>query len=188
MSKEVKIFKMPLHKTKRSLQSLQRLHADLQEGNSSPVTRLTSIKNLASDSRAAFSFATRILSLVKEPRRTRDRKLFQRALKTIAQRAEARRSVGSAKLYRLLGELQESQADYHRLKWGVARVIRSRELLLAEHAIRITLGEADRGYWAYEMAKTYAERYDPREGSGLIHESRGPVKEIVEFWRSYCSE
>ena len=32
------------------------------------------------------------------------------------------------------------------------------------------------------MARVYAERYDPRHGTGLVPESAPLVRDIAEFW------
>lgn len=170
-------------KTARSLESLRKLQADLRAGESAQVTRLTPVKQLAGDHRAALAFAGFLLALSKSPRRKEDRVLFERARWEIARQAAHQRR-GSLELDRIYGELMDSQSEYKRLKWGKARCIRSKELLLAEHAVRIAFGEPG-GYWAYQMAKTFAERYDPSEGNGLNRASRGSVANIVKFWSIY---
>jgi hypothetical protein len=43
-------------------------------------------------------------------------------------------------------------------------------------------------YWGYRVAKEYAERYEPRYGTGLIPESAPLVQEIAEFWCRYHFE
>lgn len=173
-------------KTGRSLESLRRLQADLQTGEAAPVTRLTPVKQLAEDPRAALAFAANILAASKLPRRKQDRELFERAKQEIARQAVRRRR-DSPELDRIFGELLDSQAGYKRLKWGTVRCIRCKELLMAEHAARIVFGDPG-GYWAYQLAKIIAERYDPHESNGLISQSRGPVKVIVEFWSMYYSQ
>ena len=41
------------------------------------------------------------------------------------------------------------------------------------------------GHWAYQAARDYAEKYDPRYGSELIPASAPLVAVIAEFWRAH---
>jgi len=71
------------------------------------------------------------------------------------------------------------------LRWGQARIIESTELLLVENALRCVLFPRESAYWAYQVAKGYAERYDPRYGEGLIPKSAPMVEDIADFWCRY---
>ena len=63
------------------------------------------------------------------------------------------------------------------------RIIESREALLVEKAIACVLKPQQSADWGYRLARDYAERYDPRYGSGLIPGSAPYVEEIAAFWR-----
>jgi hypothetical protein len=42
--------------------------------------------------------------------------------------------------------------------------------------------------WGYRIARQYAERYNPRYGTGLIPESAPIVADIADFWCQYHME
>ena len=90
-------------------------------------------------------------------------------------------------LYALLAEAQEVNNEYKPSRWGVVRVIQNRQVLVIENSLRCVLSWSaeEAGYWAYHAARDYAERYDPRYGTGLIPESAPLVKAIVGFWYEY---
>jgi hypothetical protein len=55
--------------------------------------------------------------------------------------------------------------------------------LLFEYAIRCLLSPSHEiGYWAYQTARHYAERYDSHYGTGLIPASLPLVEDIAGFW------
>jgi len=42
---------------------------------------------------------------------------------------------------------------------------------------------AQAGEWAYQVARVYAERYNPAHGPGLLVESVPFLADIVRFWK-----
>jgi len=91
----------------------------------------------------------------------------------------------SASLEELLSRVERVQNKYKRLRWGQARIIESTQLLLVEKALRCVLFPRESAYWAYQVAKGYAERYDTQYGEGLIPESAPMVEDITDFWCRY---
>jgi hypothetical protein len=85
-------------------------------------------------------------------------------------------------LRHLLSALEGTQNRYKYLEWGPVRIIESSELLLIETTLHCLLSPTESAYWGYRVAREYAERYDPRYGTGLIPESAPMVQEIAEFW------
>lgn len=69
---------------------------------------------------------------------------------------------------------------------GAVRSIKSWRVLLVEKALYCALAhdETAAGYWAYQAARDYAEKYDPRYGTGLIPPSARFVAEIAAFWQA----
>ncbi|MBM4460409.1 MAG: hypothetical protein FJ011_22045 [Chloroflexi bacterium] len=66
------------------------------------------------------------------------------------------------------------------------RLIRSKDLLLIEDALRCFVASdnvAQAGEWAYQVARVYAERYNPAHGPGLLVESVPFLADIVRFWK-----
>lgn len=79
--------------------------------------------------------------------------------------------------------LEASQNQYQHQAWGPVRLIESREAVLVEDAIACLLFPSQSSDWGYRLARDYAERYDPRYGTGLIPQSALAVEEIAVFWR-----
>jgi hypothetical protein len=85
----------------------------------------------------------------------------------------------------LLSEIRRLQDTYENQRWGPVRIVASSETLVVEHALRCFLSSTEVPYWAYHLAREYAERYDANFGTGLIPESAPMVEEIAEFLRNY---
>ncbi|MDP9315977.1 MAG: hypothetical protein M3R24_34835 [Chloroflexota bacterium] len=81
--------------------------------------------------------------------------------------------------------LQRVQNTYTHSTWGSVRIIESREVLVVEDAVQCFVRPVEAQYWAYHAARDYAERYDPRYGTGLIPGSASMVEEIASFWCHY---
>jgi hypothetical protein len=162
-------------------------------------TRLTTLKGLCREPDVANRFVTYLARKTLErvaagrrraeglPRETAraHRELMAEALDEmegwLRSPTEARRE----HLWDLQRRMEAEQNDYERIKWGAVRLIRDADLLLFEYALRCLLGPEAAGHWAYQTARHYAERYDPRRGTGLIPESASLVQDIVDFWASH---
>jgi len=64
---------------------------------------------------------------------------------------------------RVLDPARNFQAEEKPSQWGAVRVIKSNRLLMIEFALSTFLKEA--GFWAYHLARRYAERYDSQYGT-----------------------
>jgi hypothetical protein len=183
------------HPLTARVHKLAQMAADLRQGASFNITRLTTVKRLCADSAAAARFALYLAE------RTRERMLqhvhpshlaperwegFQQQVATgvecmrryldrpTPEALEALRAARSA--------LKEAQNQYRHLGWGPVRIIESREALLVEDATACILLPHQSADWGYKLARDYAERYDPRYGNGLIPDSAPYVEEIADFW------
>jgi repressor LexA len=89
-------------------------------------------------------------------------------------------------LRQTLGDLQrrmQAEQDEHRnIPWGAVRVVTDWDLFLCEQALRCLLHPHEAGSWAYQMARDYAERYDPSHGTGLTPASAPLLQDIADFW------
>src|SRR5262249_25860733 len=65
------------------------------------------------------------------------------------------------------------------------RIIKSKDLLVAEEALKAILRPAEAPTWLYQAARDYSERYNARYGDGLIPDSAPMVEEIAGFWRKH---
>jgi len=88
---------------------------------------------------------------------------------------------GSA-VSKCLWQVREAQNETRRpMNKYTVRIIHSKQLLVIEYALQcFTMPEP--GYWAYQTARHYADRYDSRYGAGLIPESVPLLEDILGFW------
>ena len=162
----------------------------LHRGEDFPITRLTTLKSLCKDPGPARSFA---LFLVGQARRVphaendseRDGELIERAETEMKSYLDKPTEGRKKRLFSLLGEIVKEQDEYKNISWGMVRVVHSRNLLVAEKALKSVLRADEAPFWLYQAARDYAERYDPCHGTGLIPSSTPMMAEIAEFWRDY---
>lgn len=182
------------------LRKLSAMAEGLRNGEDYPITRLTTLKSLCIDLHCAARFALHLSHLTAAEAA---RSVCPRHLEVAAWRdhqALLARSVGQLEryvqrptptkkklLYELLAEVRAVNNVYEPSRWGAIRVLQNRYVLIIENSLRCALSPTaeDAGYWAYQAARDYAERYDPRYGTGLIPESAPMVREIVGFWCDY---
>lgn len=182
--------------TGRKIRRLEQIARDLRSGRNFNITRLTTIKSLAADPKAACRFALFLAwraerALRREsrpegmdaPAWRRGRVLAAEAVVEMPKYLKRRSQGRETTLRQLRREIEELQNEHRPIRWGVVRIIHSRELLIVEQALRCFLSPRDRAHWAYQAARDYAERYDPRYGAGLIPASAPLVEDIAEFWR-----
>jgi hypothetical protein len=164
------------------------------------VTRLTTLKGLCQEPEAANRFVTylarKTLGHVERgqrrsgrlpPEKARaHRQMMAGALTEMEAWLQAPTEARRQRLWDLLGRIRDEQNEYENIKWGAVRLVRDWELLLFEYALRCLLGPPrEAGSWAYQAARHYAERYDPRHGTGLIPESAPLVQDIADFWAAF---
>ena len=90
-------------------------------------------------------------------------------------------------LREILRELESVNDEYESIPYGMVRIIQDRNVLIVEDAVRCVLSPYSAPSQAYHLARDYAERYDPRYGTGLIPDSAPLVMDIVDFWCDYYS-
>jgi hypothetical protein len=87
----------------------------------------------------------------------------------------------------LLRELESVNDEYESIPYGMVRIIQDKNVLIVEDAVQCVLSPYSTSSQAYHLARDYAERYDPRYGTGLIPDSAPLVMDIVDFWCHYYS-
>ncbi len=162
----------------------------LRRGQRFEITRLTSLKGLCKDPRAARSFAmflavhARKKALEKKaPERVEQ--LMARAITGMKTFLDEPNKEQKERLYPLLREMEQEQNEYKRISWGMVRIVHSMELVVVENALKSILRDHEAPIWLYQAARDYAERYDSRHGTGLIPSSAPMVQEIADFWRDH---
>jgi hypothetical protein len=85
----------------------------------------------------------------------------------------------------LLHEMIGEQNEFRNVYGGPVRIIRSKDLLVAEEAVRAILRPAEAPTRLYQAARDYSEWYNARYGDGLIPDSAPMVEAIAGFWRKH---
>jgi hypothetical protein len=173
---------------------LAALAEELRAGKSFRVTRLTVLKRLCAEWERAAPFACYLADLSQKRFRTAPPSLLD------ADRVEAFRSRIATAVSHIHGymaaptrdadlalraarrELHSAQSETRDTRWATVRTIHSRDALVVENAVHCILDPRSSAAWGYRLGCDYAERYDPRHGTGLVPESAPLVREIAEFW------
>jgi hypothetical protein len=185
----------------QKLRKLCQTISDLKNGaRNFSITRLTVVKSLCPDVKTSARFTAYLAQLAQErkefesrsvrftaPEKKRHKQLAADALTQIELYLERRSENRRDKLYELLRETREVNNVYRNIPYGVLRVVQNWRMLLIEKAIQCSLSydTPTAAFWAYQMARDYAEKYDPSYGTGLIPESTAFLEDIVDFWCIY---
>jgi hypothetical protein len=162
----------------------------LRRGQHFEITRLTSLKGLCKEPRAAWRFALFLAvharKIAEEKKATeRVKGLMDEAITQMESYLDDPAKERKDRLYPLLREIEQEQDEYKRISWGQVRIVHSMELVVVENALKSILRDHEAPFWLYQAARDYAERYDPRHGTGLIPSSAPMMQEIADFWRGY---
>jgi hypothetical protein len=174
-------------KAATKLKKLAKLAEALRQGEHFQITRLTILKGFCQDPTAAAKFGLHLAKLAGPKAKKRYRPLIDRAMVQIERHLRRRSANASEAAWSALHDLKESQNEMERHRWADVRIIHCREALLAEYALRVIIRPRESAYWGYRLAAWYAERYDPRHGTGLIPASATAVEEIAAFWAKHYS-
>jgi hypothetical protein len=164
------------------LTKLALLARALRAGEHFPITRVTLVKRWCEDSVAAARFAIHLVERSKGRASKTYQPLIANALRQLKKHLAHPTDPASEPLRQALCRLEDAQNEYRDTRWGRVRTIHSREALLAEHALRCVARPQESAHWGYQAARQYAERYNPRYGTGLIPESAPAVEDIVAYW------
>jgi hypothetical protein len=185
---------------KAKIARLYQIAVDLRAGKSFSVTRLTTIKSLCVDNSAARTFALHVAKLSKQKMDARDnpnsiepsqwlrfKQVVSRAVIDLERAQEEGADKCKPRLLQVLQELKNLQNTYEHQEWGPVRLVSSSETLVVEYAVECSFLTSQAPYWAYLLARTYAEQYDSRFGNGLVPASAAMIEEIATFWNNYYS-
>lgn len=163
-----------------------------------PITRLTSIKSLCQDQKAAGTFALHIclsteqeMNEIKRPEHFSEsewdahKKLFADAIAQMENYLANPEIENKQSLKGLLKQIDQYQGDdVRRVHWTTVHFVRSGYLLKLSYGLQCFV-EPDFPYFAYKLANEYTERYNPFYGNGLIPESIPMLLDVAEFWCQY---
>ena len=178
------------HPASKQVKKLDEIAEALRQGEHFSVTRLTVLKGLCQDTKAAGAFALFLTRKVQKTMRAKQsekryRALVNRAVRELKPYLDDLTEERTERLRSLLHEMVEQQNEYRNIHWGAVRIIHCMDLLVAEKALRAILRPVEAPSWLYEAARDYSERYNARYGDGLIPDSAPMVEEIAGFWRKY---
>jgi hypothetical protein len=175
----------------KKVEQLEAIAEQLRQGEDFQVTRLTTLKGLCEDPKAAGAFALFLARKIQRKMREkknapkRYRELINRAVREMKPYLEQPTEEGKEQLWSVWHEMKEEQSEYRPISWGMLRIIKSMELLVAEKCVESVLRPHEAPHWLYEAARDYAERSDARHPNGLTRKSSPLVEEIAAFWRKY---
>jgi hypothetical protein len=180
------------------VRKLAQIARELSKGANFSITRLTTLKSLCEDPGVTAHFA---VYLAKHTSRSANKRsnsghlgkdgphdeLITRSVERLASYVERPSDPEREALQGILRELESVNNEYESIPYGVVRVIQDKNVLIVEDAVRCVLSPYSAPSQAYHLARDYAERYDPRYGTGLIPDSAPLVMDIVDFWCEYYS-
>jgi hypothetical protein len=174
----------------KKVKKLAEIAEGLRRGKDFSITRLTTIKSLCEEPEAAAAFALflaqKIQSKMRQDQsRQRYHELVDRAVEELESYSTDSTEERKARLSSLCREIEAEQNEYKKIGWDMVRMLKSRDLVVVEESLKSVLRRYEAGIWAFQAAKDYAERYNPRYGTGLIPSSAPMVEEIAEFWRTF---
>jgi hypothetical protein len=182
------------------IRALEQILADLRQGKSYQITRLTRLKRLCAESEAATQFAAFVAQRSLQRLLERDRPervaperwqhyitLAAEGVDRMHQYLTERTPETRAALGEQMFALAQAQSTYENIPYGAVRIVECWEAMLVETALRCILTPHDTARLGYELARDYVERYDPRYGTGLIPTSAEPLEEVIGFWRAYAA-
>jgi hypothetical protein len=149
------------------------------------ITRLTVVKKLCEDPKAAGAFALFLARkaqtrLREKHGKQRYRELVNRAIREMKPYLENPTDESKERLWSLLHEIEGEQNEYTSVTWGVVRNIKSWDLLIVEKCLRTIRKPEEAKYWLYQATRDYV--------GGSVSLERGEIpqiEEIARFWRRY---
>src|SRR5499427_4447243 len=180
------------------IRQLATIARELHAGASFNITRLTTLKSLCEDATAAGRFAVHLAQLTYRRMQEKGcpfhldpqqweyyKQVVDEAIRQMQRYIEQPTQEAADLVQERLSDVRAIQNTYRNQGWGPVRVIHSTEVLLIEYALSCLLQRTASADWGYHLARQYAERYDPRYGTGLIPESAPFVEDIADFWCQY---
>jgi hypothetical protein len=149
------------------------------------ITRLTVLKGLCEDAKAAGAFALFLARKIQRRMREKEspkryRELVNRAVREMKPYLDDPTAERGARLWSLFREIEAEQDEYKTISWGVVRNVKSFDLLVVEHALKAVLRPYEASFWLYHAARDYTG-----QTGELTPQSAPMVEEIAGFWRKH---
>ncbi|MBV8608302.1 MAG: hypothetical protein JO034_12685 [Singulisphaera sp.] len=169
----------------KKVERLDKIAEELRQGGHFSVTRLTTLKGLCEDPKAAGAFARFLARKIQErmrqketPQRYRD--LVNRAVREMKPDRDDPAEERKERLSSLFHEIEAEQNEYRHISWGMVRLVKSMDLIVVEHCLRAVLRSYEASFWLYQAARDYTGHTDV-----LVPSSAPRVEEIAGFWRNH---
>jgi hypothetical protein len=142
----------------KKVEKLEAIAPALRQNEMVSVTRLTVVKGLCADPKAASAFALFLARKIQRRMRENDapkryRQLVNRAVREMGPYLDEPSEEKEKRLWSLLREIEAEQDEYENIPFGVVRNIKSFDLLTAEHALKAVLKPDEAPYWLYHAAR-----------------------------------
>jgi hypothetical protein len=172
-------------KAVRKVEKLDRIAEELRQGGHFSITRLTTVKSLWEDPKAAGAFALFLARKIQGRMREEDapkryRELVNRAVREMKPYLDEPTEERKERLGSRFREIEAEQDEYENVPWGVVRNVKSFDLLVVEHALKAVLTSDEASFWLYHAARDYTGKTDR-----LVPKSAPMVDEIAGFWRKH---
>jgi hypothetical protein len=173
------------HPASKKVEKLGQIAEALRQGEHFSITRLTTIKGLCEDHKAAGAFALFLTRKIQRRMRQKEvperyRQLVNRAVREMAPYLNDPTEERRDRLWSLHREIEGEQNEYERISWGMVRNVKSFDLIVVEHALKAVLRPEEAPFWLYDAARDYTGRTDE-----LIAKSAPMVEEFAGFWQKY---
>jgi hypothetical protein len=169
----------------KKVEKLEGIAEALRQNNHFSITRLTVIKGLCEDAKAAGAFAMFLARRIQRRMREKEspkryRELVNRAVREMKPCLDDPTEERRERLWSLLREIEAEQDEYENIPWGVVRNIKSFDLVVVEHALKAVRRPYEAPFWLYHAARDFTGKTDE-----LIPKSAPIVEEIAGFWRKH---
>ena len=172
-------------KVVQKVEKLDRVAEELRQGGHFSITRLTTLKGLCEDPKAAGAFALFLARKIQKRMREKEapkryRELVNRAVREMKPYLDESTEERKERLWLLFREIEAEQNEYENIAWGAVRNVKSFDLLAVEHALKAVLRSYEAPFWLYHAARDYTGKTDQ-----LVPKSAPMVEEIAGFWRKH---
>jgi hypothetical protein len=173
------------HPASKKVEKLDAVAEALRQDEHFSITRLTTIKGLCEDFKAAGAFALFLTRKIQRRMREKEapkryRQLVNRAVREMVPSLNDPTEERRDRLWSLHREIEGEQNEYENISWGMVRNVKSFDLIVVEHALKAVLRPEEAPFWLYHAARDYTGRTDE-----LIPKSAPMVEEFARFWRKY---
>jgi hypothetical protein len=169
----------------KKVEKLEGIAEALRRHEHFSITRLTVLKGLCEDPKAAGAFALFLARKIQRRMREKDapkryRGLVNRAVREMKPFLDEPSEERQERLWSLLWEIEEEQDEYEDIPFGAVRAIKSFDLVTVEHALKAVLRPHEVPSWLYHAARDFTGKTGE-----LVPQSAPMVEEIAGFWRKH---